>query len=403
MRAGRVKEICDAGTAAYCSMTAQRVSPRAHMNMSAIDNSVQKRQGEGHGKKGEGKGQEKGQQIRTGKAKARRVRPLYSNVVRGKLSNAKHPLKGSLFSKAGIQKYYHFMMQGEGGGIMFFAAIEFIIAVNSLALAALLYDITVVAFCFMDNHLHIIIRCSEDDCQRFINSFRIRLTKNMMNQRESHGRLGGRGTECVELRTDHELKDAISYCLRNPLRHRITRDIWNHDWSSIRLYFRNNSSIDEGRTETDPKIIRQFIPQHFTFPDDWAMSKSGLIFPQCFVDTTIVERLFHSKGEFSDYLMEITDIEKQNLKEFEYDRPTARHTDKEVIETAKKYLHDEFQCNAQFNRLTLMQKYALADYLHNNALADSSAQIGRILGLPTSTLRYRVRHKKKESTDEFQT
>ena len=281
------------------------------------------------------------------------------------------------------------MMQGEGGGLLFFQIVEFIIVLNCLAVASWFYDVKIVAFCIMENHLHIILYCRESDCQCFINSFRISLTKKMMHHRDSFGRYGARGTQCVELRTERDIKDAIAYCLRNPLHHKITKDIWNHPWSSIRLYFRNTHIINAKSSPINPVFIRQFLPEHFDLPENWQINDQGLVLPDCYVDTSIVENLFHTKGEFADYLNETTDIEKKNNSDFEYERPTARHTDNDVISFVSQYIKDSFHSESPIYKLTLDQKYEIADYLYNNDLIDSITQLSRVLGLPKSTLNYR--------------
>ena len=290
--------------------------------------------------------------------------------------------------------YYHYMMRGNCRQVMMYTDAEFIVALNCLALIAYSFGVVTYAICFMDNHIHVIFRCLRSEVVRFVQAFRISLTKVVRRKQGMAGSLGSRGYKLVELVTDEEKKDALCYCFRNPVHHGVMVNIWGYRWSTIRLYFGNSKPLDSCEIAHDESFIKAHIPRHRVLPSGWLMTTDGLILPQSYVDTSFVEKLFGSEDNFREALKHKTKIEERNDPNDEM-KSVVSHTNEEVEKTILRYCKDVLGVDKSILRLSASEKYAVADYLHNNGLVDSAFQMSSILGIPISTLYYNLRKKKK--------
>ena len=290
--------------------------------------------------------------------------------------------------------FYHYIMRGNCRQVMMYTETEFIVALNCLALIAYSFGVVIYAICFMDNHIHLIFKCLRSEVVNFVRAFRISLAKGVRREQGMAGSLGSRGYKLVELVTDEEKKDAICYCFRNPVHHGVTVNIWGYRWSTIRLYFGNSKPLGSYKIAHDESFIKAHLPRHRTLPSGWLMTTDGLILPQSYVDTSFVEDLFGSEENFREALKHKTKIEERNDPDDEM-KPIVSHTNAEVESVILNYCKEVLGVERSILHLTVTEKYAVADYLHNNNLADSAFQISSILGIPRSTLYYHLNKMRK--------
>jgi len=282
--------------------------------------------------------------------------------------------------------FYHYMVRGNCRWVMFWTNPEFIVALNCLALVAYDFGATIYAICVMDNHIHIIFRCLRSNVVEFVRAFRNSLSKNVRREQGLSGSLGSRGYKLVELKSIQEIKDAIIYCFRNPRHHGVSVDIWNYPWSTIRLYF-GNGKVDQYKIATDPKFIKQFIPQHRKLPKGWLMTTEGLILPQNYVDVSLVEELFGDEESFREFLKQKTQIEMRNDPNDEM-KALVKHTNAEVELIILKYCKDVLGVDKPISLLHKDERLDVALHLIKENQADSKFQISSILEIPLSTLYY---------------
>jgi|GEM_PF-910477 len=293
-------------------------------------------------------------------------------------------------NRALVYDYYHFFIRGESHSVMFYSAREIIVALNCLALIAHQFGVRIYAFCFMENHFHVVIRCRKKDLVNFIQSFRISLTKNVRKEQGSCGRLGSRDYQCNLIETEEMLVDKIAYCVRNPKKHGIMDDIWAYKWSSIRLYFASFEELmKKSDIVTDPKFIESRLPRKRTLPQGWFMNSLGLILPQCYLDTSVVISNFSSREEFAEFLTHPTQTELSNNPDKPEDDivpSVVKHTYDEIIGSVKNLCSSVLNVSKPIEMLTKAEKFLVADFLWDNKLVDNAMQICNVVGIPRTSL-----------------
>jgi hypothetical protein len=195
------------------------------------------------------------------------------------------------------------------------------------------------------------------------------------------------------IKDEADLRDAIGYCIRNPLHHGVTKDFYGYGMSSARLYY-NRYPVAADLVLTDPKEIAKHLPMHCKLPDEYRMYRSGLILPQCYVDILTVESLFKDKTSFLMFLNEPTRRELRGEQSEDVVKAIVKHTDSDVIECVRQYCKDKF--HKPFLRIVKKEEiFAMADYIRDNDLANSVVQISRILNVPINSLRYHFKCSKR--------
>lgn len=276
---------------------------------------------------------------------------------------------------------------------MFLSVKAFIVAINCLALAVFKCDVSVLAFCFLNNHFHIIIYCAPEVMSSFKQSFRGSLTKNIHNLTNDSGRLGGEDAKVYEITHLEDLRDAIAYCHRNPKHHSLTPNFWGYRHNTIRLFFKIDAYESKPKdVVTDPLFIKRHLPRHRTLPEGCLMNNEGMILPQTFVAISMVEEIFHDRSTYNRYMETATKRETRGNKEEAMMR-YVKYTDDEVFTMLQKHCIEN-HIKKPLGSFEPCEKMDAADYLYDNELYDSVAQISRILGIPVETL-YSHFHRRK--------
>jgi putative transposase len=108
------------------------------------------------------------------------------------------------------------------------------------------YDLDILAYCLMSNHVHfIVVPCNEDSLARAFNTIHMRYSQYMNRKHNVGGHLWqGRFFSCFM--DDEHVYRAIRYVERNPVRAKIVKQAWEYRWSSARIH--------TGSDETDSLI-----------------------------------------------------------------------------------------------------------------------------------------------------
>ena len=255
------------------------------------------------------------------------------------------------------EKYFrHICTAGLEKEIIFKTDADYIFGMNSIPVCMADKDISMHAFCLMDNHVHFIAHGTEEDCGGFIKAYRKRLfTLADMSSADI----------CMKEIDDTEyLKRAIAYVLRNPPAAGLAVLPMHYRWSSGPLYFNDGNTLTVNRPVTDiahmskrqqQKLFRTRgqLPGHYTVTAD------GLICPRCYVDYRAVEEIFHSPVRML-YFLSRNDSMEMELTSGILRR--ARYTDSEMASTVTNLCSEIFSKSSP-DALSIDEKYQLADIL----------------------------------------
>ena len=252
--------------------------------------------------------------------------------------------------------FRHICTAGLEKEIIFKTDADYIFGMNSIPICMAERDISMHAFCLMDNHVHFIAHGTEEDCGGFIKAYRKRLfTLADMSSADI----------CMKEIDDTEyLKRAIAYVLRNPPAAGLAVLPMHYRWSSGPLYFNDGNTLTVNRPVTDiahmskrqqQKLFRTRgqLPGHYTVTAD------GLICPRCYVDYRAVEEIFHSPVRML-YFLSRNDSMEMELTSGILRR--ARYTDSEMASTVTNLCSEIFSKSSP-DALSIDEKYQLADIL----------------------------------------
>lgn len=299
--------------------------------------------------------------------------------------------------------FHHLYLRGNFQQDIFFDKDDFIQALNRLALSAEATDTKIWALEYLDNHYHLVVETP--DKTAFMHYYRMSMSYYHKKKYGVGGMLGCRdygSGSIVDPSEDggEDLKDAISYVLRNVKRHHVAEDFYNYPWSSVRLYFNEPKSF----TPIDPKKIQFYIPKSRDLPRGYRMDESGIILLQDYVQIKDVEKLFGSKQKFHEYLSAPSRREQEALakektaeqkREKRLDKASKEHYAKVQDTEISQFITAELDLMATYSRIapktirqmTKNEKKEMAINVIRRFQHCGLRQLSRILCIPTSTLR----------------
>lgn len=217
-----------------------------------------------------------------------------------------------------VRNCWHFSSDGNYAFAIFESESGFKAAMNRLALLTLRYKVIILAFCLMDNHIHLILYGSKAECEALAKEF-LNLTAHYNSVRHH----SGEGTSSIPvshqaIEDEEYLLNAICYDLRNPPVSGLKYTYYDYPWSSGPLYFRSRDNWssplwtrfgdcpDEFRKylgvryagEMGVRELKSILGSDQAIPDDWLLY-DGMVLPSSFIPVEIVEELFRSHKAFN--------------------------------------------------------------------------------------------------------
>ena len=177
-----------------------------------------------------------------------------------------------------MKKTYHLCLSSDDE-VMFRCREDFIRGINCLCLAAHYTEAILLAYVFMSNHVHIIVRT--EDPQKFMIKFRYSYNKYFNAKYHRKGRIGEEKFFKIELIGLHHMLTAIAYVLRNPVHHGIC--------------------ATPGGT-LPRKSAYRFIPSRSVLPESYQMNSEGMILPETVIDTQDIEHQFSTARSLLYYI-----------------------------------------------------------------------------------------------------
>lgn len=260
----------------------------------------------------------------------------------------------------------------------------YIAGMNAIPVYVLSYNVRMLSFCLMNNHVHFIICGQEDNCMKFIRHYRKRLAVIAGSGRDDV-RMAG---ICIKRIDDADyLMRAIGYVLRNPVNAGWKIMPMHYEWCSAGLYFRGyHGAFPVGRTVSslNYRERRRLLGSHVELPEHYTMSPEGMIYPECYVDIGAVERLFLNPGRLLYRLSRNDDVGLELEMTSDVLRK-VQYRDEELAGSVLSICREEFRC-ASIQNLTVEQRYILAGMLRKR-YGTGFRQTARLTGTDPAVLR----------------
>lgn len=185
---------------------------------------------------------------------------------------------------------------------------DYIQAINRMALAAYDTHTLILAYAFMSNHIHLVVRCINP--AQFISRFRNSYSQWFNTKYSRSGPLGSRRYVSIELASEEQILTAIAYTNRNPAHHGIVTYPNEYPFSSARYYFMHELGI---HISYDILKTRKEISEHLSInrklPDDFQMDRSGMLIPETFLQIAFCEKIFRTPKRYLFFMTRDTSRE----------------------------------------------------------------------------------------------
>lgn len=215
-------------------------------------------------------------------------------------------VKGQLLP---VRNCWHFSTDGKYVDAIFYDDADFISGMNRIYVTLKSYQVIILAFSLMDNHIHFVLYGRFDECNRFMHDYVRRTSRHIAITHGDNHKMEGVPIDYQKIDTDVYLKTVICYTIKNAPAAGIPYNAWDYPWSSGPLYFRRHglwSSPDWLSTAMEKVStlglgnhgLRVFLQTRMP-PQEDVRTIGNLVFPGEYVAYDLVERVFKTCKSFN--------------------------------------------------------------------------------------------------------
>jgi len=250
-------------------------------------------------------------------------------------------------------------------------------AIDLLGIFAREYDVIIIAYDFLSNHFHLIVKAK--DPTPFMHAFRISYSRYFNFKYKSIGCVGNRSFVCIKITSDEQFIRKTIYVLRNSVRHGAEKHPYSDPFNSAKYYFQKDRKVDlsYGYYPAGKGYVLPYTSK--IVPADFMINKSGHIYPPCFLDVLEVEHCLGSYQEAMEKLSTPTEQEEKENESKDYFR--YPYKDIEISEIILRIIAPK-----TIQQLSDKEKLQIADKIKRKYKV-AVRQLSRILGIPESSLR----------------
>ncbi len=167
--------------------------------------------------------------------------------------------------------------------------------ISRIAQSSIYNDTGILAYAVMSNHVHLVAQTEKESA--FMKTLRSSYTQSFNHIYGRHGTLGEIGFFSLELDGIYHQQDALTYVLQNPCNHHVVDNPFDYPFSTMNLYFRRNN-LENSPSLTDMNRSRTLLNRNVVFDAPIKYAPSGMIIPESFVQTKMVENIFGTYSAF---------------------------------------------------------------------------------------------------------
>lgn len=274
--------------------------------------------------------------------------------------------------------FYHVCTKGLESKLLFYDDNDYQKAVNVLAIVSWVTNVNIFAYCFMTNHLHILIGAKDRDAAE---CFMIMFKKDYSQyyaRRYRADRIMKRVVVTVKEMCDIPyVRNCVAYVLRNPVDGGLVKAAEKYEWSSIGCYFSGEPCRSQQLSCMSIRQIKSIIGTHRDIRDSKMRVDDKGIVPKSFVDYRLVENLFQNSSAYF-----WSQILKVDSAQMEYDLAVGadmRYNDYEMIARISDIAGKWFG-KPTVSELSIRDRCKIAGYMYRR-LNSGIPQISRLLGI----------------------
>ena len=139
--------------------------------------------------------------------------------------------------------YYHLIARGNGSQILFADRQDHLQYLSLLERFSREFSVTVLAYCLMNTHVHLILHDPDDNVSTFMRKIDTSYSMFFNNKHERNGHLFQDRYKSEVIESENYLLTAFRYVLNNPQKAGIC-SAKEFEWNSYRCYGNNDSFVD---------------------------------------------------------------------------------------------------------------------------------------------------------------
>lgn len=145
--------------------------------------------------------------------------------------------------------YYHVMMRGNNRNMIFNNASEKYYFLEQLSLQVEERDVAVIAYCIMDNHVHLLLKSDIESLSEAIKRINIRFARRYNYKYERVGHVFQDRFKSEVIHNDGHLVQVIRYIHNNPVKANMVSKAEEYRWSSYNSYINKEDKLIEAESK----------------------------------------------------------------------------------------------------------------------------------------------------------
>ena len=196
--------------------------------------------------------------------------------------------------------YYHAATKGLESDVLFANKEQFIAGMNRVAFVSLSFpNVIVIAFCLMDNHIHLILWGTRDDCMSFMSMYK-HMTEVWLSHHDPKSKGKDWDFDCWRIANVEKFMETVCYVFRNPVAAGMNIQPSCYRWSTCNLMF-STDEVPAGCIELDGMSVykrRKLLSTTQELPGRWLLEEDGMIWPGSYVNYKDAMTKFRTVGNF---------------------------------------------------------------------------------------------------------
>ena len=143
--------------------------------------------------------------------------------------------------------YYHVMNRGMNGMYLFRSDMEKEKLLDVMVEEKENVLVKIVAYCIMDNHLHLLIKAEKEELTMYMKKIGIRYAMYYNRKEKRRGSVFQDRFKSEEIEDEAYLLSAIKYIHNNPVKAKMVKEFTQYKWSSAKQYLHGFLKIKENK------------------------------------------------------------------------------------------------------------------------------------------------------------
>jgi REP element-mobilizing transposase RayT len=298
------------------------------------------------------------------------INVAYSNII-------EDPQVKYHYEEKPVQDYFHLFSDGGRADVIFLDKEDVRYAKNLFAFLSNKYDVKVLIYAVMSNHIHAVLHGDYSKCLCFMNMYKRLICRYFSNRQKN---IGVFAIALKKIATDQMLKNEIIYVYKNPVEAGLNFTPDQYYGGVGRIFFCERSqTVFKRISDMSYREKRAVFHTDMPIPESWFCDSEGTILPSCYIAVEDVQMAF--RNSVKAFLGFMSGKKDQNDdRKFMISNMSDRELRYKVEERCEDLLHKKLCDTSPEERLELARNMIVFD------IFPKSGSMARALNLSRETI-----------------